>query len=122
MATFFLVEDNRLLNETYRMALETMGHKVIGQAYDGLECVEKIKELKHVHGVIPDIIIMDHQMPIKNGVDTTKELLRIEPELKIIFVSGSPEIKDEAISAGAGAFFSKPIDIMNILASINIKL
>ncbi len=122
MATFFLVEDNRILNETYRFALIQKGHKVLGQAFDGAECVEKIQSLITNQGIVPDFIIMDYQMPIKNGVETTKELLKIEPNLKIIFVSGNSEIKEEAISAGAGAFFSKPIDMMKLLTNINMML
>jgi CheY-like chemotaxis protein len=102
------------------MTLETMGHTVLGQAYDGAECIEKIQSLREKQGIIPEYIIMDNTMPIKNGVDTTRELMKIEPNLKIIFVSGDSSIKDEAISAGAGAFFSKPIDILCLLTKIDI--
>jgi CheY-like chemotaxis protein len=119
MATFFLVEDNRLLNEICRFALEEYGHRVLGQAFDGQECIEKIQILKKRYGKYPDYVIMDYQMPIKNGVDTTRELLKIDPDLKIIFISGDSSIKDEALSAGAGAFFKKPLNIVNLIAEIN---
>ena len=119
MATFFLVEDNRLLNEICRFALEEHGHQVLGQAFDGQECIEKIQSIKNRFGKYPDYILMDYTMPIKNGVDATKELLKIDPGLKIIFMSGDSSIKEEALSAGAGAFFEKPLNIVTLLASIN---
>jgi two-component system chemotaxis response regulator CheY len=118
MATFFLVEDNRVLNEIYKFALEELGHQVVGQAFNGMECIEKFLTLINNGGVIPDYIIMDYTMPIKNGVEATKELLEIEPKLKIIFMSGDSSIKDQALSAGAGAFLEKPIDVIQLLDRI----
>jgi two-component system chemotaxis response regulator CheY len=118
MATFFLVEDNRLLNEFCRLTLEEHGHKVLGQAFDGHECIEKICSLKESTGKYPDYIIMDYTMPIKNGVDATKELLKLDPDLNIIFISGDSTIKEEAISAGAGAFFEKPLNVVTLLAEL----
>jgi len=70
-------------------------------------------------GNVPDFIIMDHQMPVKNGIDTMKELLKINPNLKIIFVSGDKTIKNEALSLGAISFIQKPFNMQTFLQSIS---
>ncbi len=51
---------------------------------------------------------MDHRMPIKNGIDTTKKILEMDKNSKIIFTSADNSIKDEALSLGAVAFIKKP--------------
>jgi len=51
---------------------------------------------------------MDHRIPIKNGIDTTKKILEMDKNSKIIFTSADNSIKDEALSLGAVAFIKKP--------------
>lgn len=107
ISTFFIVEDEPMLHKLYRNILEMRGHRVIGDAYNGKECVEKLNH----NGTYPDFVIMDHRMPIKNGLEATKELLDINPELKIIFISGDLTIQKQALSIGAVTFIQKPFDI-----------
>jgi two-component system chemotaxis response regulator CheY len=122
MTTFFIVEDNVLINELYRCALEDMGHKVIGQAFDGSECVEKFLEFHNDHGVYPDFVLMDYSMPKKNGLEAMREILKVKPDLKVVFISGDRSVKEAALSAGAGAFYSKPVDIEHLISTINTIL
>ena len=95
--------------------LEMNGHRVVGGAYNGNECLEVFGECEEE----PDFVIMDHQMPIKNGLETMKELLKINPKLKIIFISGDRSIKNEALALGAATFIEKPIDTHHLFKSIN---
>ena len=71
--------------------LEIKGHKIIDNAYDGEECIKIFNHL--TPRTYPDIIIMDHRMPKKDGLETTKELIITHPELKIIFLSADKIIK-----------------------------
>jgi FixJ family two-component response regulator len=89
--------------------LEIKGHTVIGNAYNGNDCISKLINPKN-NGA-PDFVLMDHRMPIKDGLATTLELLEINPNLKIIFVSADVTIKDRAISAGAVEFLKKPFGL-----------
>jgi response regulator of citrate/malate metabolism len=122
MVTVFIVEDEIILLEIYRNILELKGHEVIGQAHDGLECINKIigdsngskPEIKKM----PDFILMDHRMPIKNGIDTMKDLLEKRPELKIIFVSADISVKSEALFAGAIDFIVKPFNMQTLFDTL----
>ncbi len=58
-------------------------------------------------------------MPVKNGIDTMKELLKMNPNLKIVFVSGDKKIKNEALSLGAISFIQKPFNMQTFLQSIH---
>lgn len=113
--TFFIVEDEVILQEAYEVLLEANGHVVVGRAYNGNECLSEIKGMK----VGPDIIIMDHRMPLKSGLETTRELLKLNPDSKIIFVSADVSVKKEALAAGAVAFFEKPFRMDSFLAFID---
>jgi two-component system chemotaxis response regulator CheY len=53
-------------------------------------------------------------MPLKNGLVATEELLKINPKLKIIFLSADLTVKDKAMSLGAILFIEKPFTI-NVL-------
>lgn len=103
-----------MLHNLYRQLLELNGHKVVGVAYNGKECIDKFA----CDGQEPDFLLMDHKMPVKNGLETTKELLKNKPGLKIIFISGDTALKDEALGAGAVTFIEKPFDIHTLYKAI----
>ena len=100
------------LEEEY---LSLAGHEIIAKAFDGEQAVEIFRELTD----LPDVIIMDHRMPLKDGLTACKEILNINPDILIIFVSADFAIKDTAIENGAHAFFSKPIDYEILVEEIN---
>ncbi len=62
-------------------------------------------------------------MPIKNGIEATKEILQINSNTKIIFTSADEDVKEEALAIGAFSFIDKPFDfdllIDNIKKAIN---
>ena len=70
----------------------------------------------------PDLIIMDHRMPIKNGLEATKEILKLDKSARIIFASADKSIKSEALSTGALMFKEKPFSISDLLDSIEKSL
>ncbi len=78
--------------------------EVIGEAANGVEAVEKYKELK------PDLTTMDIVMPFKSGIEATKEILAFDREALIIMCSalGQESLVMEAIDAGAADFVVKP--------------
>ena len=81
------------------------GHEIIAKAFNGEEALEIYKGFKNY----PDIILMDHRMPSKDGVEVTEEILSINPNSKIIFVSADYTIRDKALEVGAIDFLEKPI-------------
>ena len=88
-----IAEDEKDLLDQYKDALEEKGHKVT-VSLNGDECV-KIYRIESENGNKPDdtdspfdAIILDYQMPVKNGLETAKEILKINPKQRIIFASG----------------------------------
>ena len=61
---------------------------------------------------------MDHRMPIKNGIEATKQILRINSGSKIIFTSADNSVKQEALSLGAKSFLDKPFSITELIDKI----
>jgi two-component system chemotaxis response regulator CheY len=118
MANFFVVDNEPMLHELYQYILQIKGHEVTGKAYNGNECLERIFSENDNPGVDPDYVIMDHRMPLKNGLDTTKELLDKKPDLKIVFVSADITVRDDALAAGAVSFIKKPFNIQSFFESI----
>jgi len=77
--------------------------KIIGEASDGREAVEKASELD------PDIILLDVDMPRLNGIEAAKLIRRRCPRSRIVFVTqdGDDDIRDAAMRAGAMAYIRK---------------
>ena len=114
MTSVFIVEDDESLRNLYVKALKLKGYDIIGAATDGNEAVIKYKNFSNK----PDIIIMDHRMPIKNGLEATKEILELDGSTKIIFASADKTIKDEAFSLGVCSFKEKPFTLERLCDNI----
>ena len=54
-------------------------------------------------------------MPLKNGIEATKEIIALDSKCKIIFASADSSIKSLALSLGAIDFLEKPFDIDNLI-------
>lgn len=78
--------------------------QVVGEAQNGLEGVEKYKEL------MPDIVIMDITMPEMNGIEALQSIIKFDPRAKVIMASamGQEAYVKEAIMSGAKSFVVKP--------------
>ncbi len=118
MASILLVEDEFSLVRLYELVLTTFGHKILAVANNGEEAVQKYKNLP----CKPDIIIMDHRMPIKNGIDATEEILAINRDAKIIFASADEEAREKAEMMGVLSFKSKPFSNEKLLRNIEKAL
>ncbi len=90
------------------------GYRVIGEAKNGEEAVSLFISFPKK----PDIVLMDHRMPIKNGIEATKQILKINSKSKIIFTSADNSIKQEALSIGARSFLDKPFSITDLITEI----
>lgn len=76
-----IVDDHALVREGVRSLLNTEEFRVVGEAGDGAEAVATYKALK------PDLVLMDMQMPKKNGLEASKEILEIDAEARIVILS-----------------------------------
>ena len=86
-----------------------------GIAEDGEEAVIMFKAFLEK----PKVILMDHRMPEKTGLEASEEILNIDKKVKIIFVSADISIREEALSIGAFSFWVKPFSLDQLLDEIN---
>lgn len=97
-----LIDDERLAREELKLLLSQFDEiEIIGEAKNGEEGIEKIKELQ------PDLIFLDISMPEINGFDMLKELDEIP---QVIFVTAYDEYAIKAFEINALDYILKPVD------------
>ena len=111
--TVLVVDDSAFMRNLLRQLLEGT-HEVVGEAENGVEAVERYKELK------PDIVTMDIVMPIRDGIEATTEIKELDPEAHVIMCTsvGQEEQMREAVVAGADGYITKPFQKPNVLQAI----
>jgi len=114
MKSVFIVEDDKSIQMLYQKILKLVGFTVIGIANNGDEAVSMFKAFNDK----PEIIIMDHRMPVKNGIEATKEILLIDNTVKIIFASADKSVRDEALAIGSVGFIDKPFSLDRLVKKI----
>jgi DNA-binding NarL/FixJ family response regulator len=97
-----LADDHRLLREAFAQMLAP-ACEVVGAVADGRALLAVAPELR------PDIVVLDIAMPLLNGLDAARQLKRVMPEVKVIFltVSEDPDLAAEAFAAGASGYLLK---------------
>ncbi|MCK4480870.1 MAG: response regulator [Candidatus Lokiarchaeota archaeon] len=118
MARIFIVDDDEDIVHLFEQSLKLEGHEIVAKAFNGEEAINIYKNLQNA----PDIILMDHRMPSKDGVEVTEEILSINPNSKIIFVSADYTVRDKALEVGAIDFLEKPIDFNTLFRIIKKHL
>lgn len=100
-----VVDDTLFMRVKLKGLLEKWEHQVVGEAANGLEAVEKFKELG------PDIVLMDITMPVMDGIVALKKIKAFDEKATVIMVSalGQESSVMEAIRAGACNYLVKPI-------------
>ncbi|OGS44562.1 MAG: hypothetical protein A3K76_03230 [Euryarchaeota archaeon RBG_13_57_23] len=101
-----VVDDEEFIRDLYRSVFESRGFTVFS-APNGEEAVKLLRTMKFK----PDAVIMDHRMPGKDGIETTREMLKIDPWVPVIFSSADESVREKALEAGAVSFWSKPFPV-----------
>lgn len=120
MASILIVDDDQQIRKLLVRLLEKEGHQV-GVASNGIEAV------KQYSGNQVDLVITDIVMPEKEGIETIMDLKRIDPQVKIIAISGGGKVNADhylkmAQSLGAQETIEKPIEKNHLLKKINAVL
>jgi DNA-binding NarL/FixJ family response regulator len=106
-----LVDDHKLFREGLKLLLKNLEEvNEIWEAANGEEFLNKISEQQ------PDLVLMDIEMPVMNGIDATTQALALYPDLKIIALSmyGDEEYFQQIIDAGACGFLMKNSDFSEV--------
>jgi DNA-binding NarL/FixJ family response regulator len=90
-------------------------YRIIGEASDGIEAIQNAQELQ------PDLIVLDIGLPKLNGIEAARQIRKIAPTSKILFLSSdySPDIAAEALSAGASGYVVKSDAGIELLAAVD---
>jgi DNA-binding NarL/FixJ family response regulator len=110
-----VVEDFLPFRQFIRSTIEKHnGLWVISEVSDGLEAVQKAGELT------PDLIVLDIGLPTLNGIEAARQIRKLSPESKILFVSQetSAEVVQEALSVGAYGYVVKIRAGTDLLAAL----
>ena len=104
MLTVLLVDDHKIVRQGIRNLLEMEPDiLVVGEATDGHEALRLATELQ------PDVILMDIAMPGLNGLEATRQILKVLPTTKIIMLTahGDDAYVQKALATGASGFLLK---------------
>ena len=102
--TVLLAEDHMIVREGLKKLLEAESDiEVIGEAATGRKAAEL------THKIRPDVVVMDIAMPLMNGLEATRQILKDSPETKVLILSAHNDdlYVDRATSSGAAGYLIK---------------
>ncbi len=113
MSTIWIIDDDDQLRISFQKLLTEEGYHVESAA-SGESCLKMIQQK------LPDLIVLDVRLPGINGLETFKEIHKIEPKLPVIIMTayGTTETAIEAIKLGAFDYILKPFEIPDMLTLI----
>ena len=115
MKRVLIVDDAAFMRMSIRTMLQNYDFEIVGEAENGLEAVEKYKELS------PDIVTMDITMPELDGIQALRMIKKINPGASVVMVSalGQEAKMKEAIIYGAKGFIVKPFKEEILLGALS---
>ena len=102
--SILIVDDNALVRNLLRAWIEEhSGWVVCGEAENGKQAIEKVAELT------PNVVLLDFQMPIMNGLDAARQIRLLAPETGMVMFTmhSSPQLLQQARAAGIRDVVSK---------------
>ena len=113
-----IVDDAVFMRQMLARILIAEGYEICAEASSAVEAVEKYKQLK------PDLVTMDIVMPMMeelDGIGAVKEIIKVDPEARILICSvmGQQSLVVEAIRAGAKDFVTKPVQPVRLLEAVH---
>ena len=110
-----LCDDHEIVREAIKARMASVeGVEIVGEAETGEEVVEKVKELE------PDVCIVDVELPGKDGIDATKDILKVRPETRVIIFTAhaQPDLLTLALRAGASGYVLKSAPAEDIARAV----
>ncbi|MFP4379702.1 MAG: response regulator [Candidatus Sumerlaeia bacterium] len=117
MARILIIDDDESVRDVLEYILTESGHEV-EQADDGTTGLDRFHDKRY------DLIITDILMPEKEGIEMIREIRQLDPDIRIIAISGGGSLHAEeylnfAVKFGASATLTKPIDRALLLQKID---
>ena len=114
MTRLVLVDDHQVLRDGIRRSLEDAGEEVVGEAGDGEEAVAVVAQTR------PDVVLMDLEMPVLDGVESCKRILAQFPTTLVVVLTMHEDVARTraALSAGAVAYLTKGTSMNEVIDAI----
>src|SRR5438552_6313035 len=110
-----LCDDHEIVREAIKARMAAVeGVEIVGEAETGEELVDKVRELE------PDVCIVDVELPGKDGIDATKDVLKARPETRVIIFTAhaQPDLLALALRAGASGYVLKSAPAEDIARAV----
>lgn len=114
-----LADDHVIVREGFRSLLATdSGVEVIGEAQDGRQAVALAIKLR------PEVVLMDVAMPLMNGLEATRQIIKAVPMVKVLILSAHSDdaYVSNAIASGAVGFLTKQTSASDVSSAIRAVL
>lgn len=111
-----LADDHTIVRQGLRALLDSQEDiEVVGEAEDGRQAFEKTKEL------VPDVVVIDITMPNLNGIEATRQIKKLNPEIKVLVltVHDNEEYIHQILQAGASGYLLKESAVTDLVSAIN---
>lgn len=117
MKSILLVDDSLFVRTTLKNILTQNGYNIAGEAVDGYDAIEKYENCA------PDMVVMDITMPFMNGVEASKEILKVHPNAKIVILSALGKQEDiiSLLKMGVKDYIVKPFNQEKLLATVDFQ-
>lgn len=115
MTRILIADDHHVVRSGLRTVLDAQpGFEVVGDAANGMEAVEAALRTK------PDVVVLDYSMPVRNGVEATREIRARLPrtEVLIFTMHDSQDVIEDILSAGARGYLLKADANDHLIAAV----
>ncbi len=106
--TIVIADDSLVISRQLTKVIEEIGeYRIVGQAKNGAEAVKLFQSLK------PDAVLMDINMPLMDGIQSLRTILRLDATARVVMISSLGAVGDkaqEALKLGARNVISKPFE------------
>ncbi len=114
MVRVMIADDAPVVRNLLKDILSVTEHELVAEAVDGDDTIEKFAATK------PDVLLLDIDMPKKDGLTTLMEIKRMNPNAKVVMVTVHDEMEmiQDCIKAGALTYIIKPFDTKQLMDAI----
>jgi DNA-binding NarL/FixJ family response regulator len=114
MPTILLADDHSVVRQGIRIMLERESFEIVGEAADGLECVQLAEKYQ------PDVVVLDLSMPVMNGITAVGQIRKVSPRTKIVLLTMYTDEHHilDALRAGVKACVTKTQAVEHLILAI----
>lgn len=118
MTHILVVDDDNDIRRIAELALGTVGNFTVSMASSGAEAIA------FCTASLPDVVLLDVQMPDMNGIETLAAIKKAWPGLQVVFLTAKASAQDqqELLNLGAVAVLAKPFNPMTLAQQVHDAL